>query len=205
MKHTLMLIASLAGVSALAAAPISFDFKDPKGVNQVQFHLDAPLEAISGTANGVSGTVSFDPANPAGTSGRIVVSAPSLTVPNGSMQDHLHGARWLDSKTHGEISFELVSLSDVKTEGTTTTAKATGKFTLKGVTKELVVPVRLTFLADAYGKRINKPDMKGDLLVVRSEFTVLRSDFGVNAGQNEDKVANEIKLSLSIAGSAPRA
>ena len=42
----------------LNAGPIKFDFKDPKKVNNVVFLLDAPLESISGTATGVSGTVS---------------------------------------------------------------------------------------------------------------------------------------------------
>ena len=41
----------------LNAGPIKFDFKDPKKVNNVVFLLDAPLESISGTATGVSGTV----------------------------------------------------------------------------------------------------------------------------------------------------
>ena len=62
------------GVAALAA-PETFDFKDPKGVNNAVFKLDAPLEALNGTATGISGTVSFDPANPAATKGRIVVAS----------------------------------------------------------------------------------------------------------------------------------
>ena len=37
--------------SVALAAPQSFDFNDPKGVNNIQFSLDAPLEAITGTAN----------------------------------------------------------------------------------------------------------------------------------------------------------
>jgi len=198
------LLASLAFATALAAAPTSFDFKDPKGVNAVQFNLDSLLEPIAGTAGGVTGTVSFDPAAPAATTGKIVIASASLKVPNDSMTEHLIGEGWIDAVGHPEIVFELIKLDNVQTTGTTTTAVATGKFTLKGVTKDVTLPVKLTYLADALEKR-TKPGNKGDLLVVRGEFVILRADYGIKPGQNEDKVANEIKLTLAIVGSAPKA
>jgi hypothetical protein len=60
----LPLLLAAFGLSA-QAAPLTFDFKDPKGVNNVQFSLDAPLESITGTGTGISGSVTFDPAPPA--------------------------------------------------------------------------------------------------------------------------------------------
>lgn len=203
MKKTTLLATLVFSAASLVAAPLSFDFKDPKGVNAVQFHLDSILEPISGTAGGVTGQVSFDPAAPAATTGKIVVASSSLKVSNGTMTEHLLGEKWINAAAHPEIAFELVKLSDVKTEGNTTTANATGRFTLKGVTKEISVPVKLTYLPDALEKR-TKPGNKGDLLVVRGEFSILRADYGIQPGQNEDKVANEIKLTLAIVGSAPK-
>ncbi len=200
-----IILACLASLAVAAtAAPLSFDFKDPKGVNAVQFHLDSLLEPIAGNANGVSGTVSFDPAAPASTAGTIVVTADSLVVSNDTMTEHLHGGKWLDVASHPEITFELSSLTDVQTEGNTTTATAKGKFTLKGITQEISVPVKLTYLADALEKR-TRPGNKGDLLVIRSEFTIERADYGIQPGQNEDKVNPEIELTVAIVGSAPKA
>ena len=193
-----------ATASALCAAPLTFDFKDPKGVNNVQFHLDAPLESIAGTGSGITGAVTFDPADPAATTGKISVATSSLTVPNNMMGEHMRGKGWLDAEKNPEITFEVTKLQNAKTQGNVTTAEATGKFTLKGVTKEITVPVKLTYLADSLGKRINKPEVKGDLLVVRSEFTIKRSDFDVKAGQNEDRVSDEVKINLSLAGSAAK-
>ena len=43
------LIIPVALAAAAHAAPQTFDFKDPKGVNNVVFKLDAPLEAITGS------------------------------------------------------------------------------------------------------------------------------------------------------------
>lgn len=199
-KHVIVSLLSLATAAVLTAAPQSFDFKDPKGVNAIQFHLDSVLEPISGTASGISGTVSFDPANPGATTGKIVVATNSLTVSNSMMTDHLRGDRWLNAPVNPEISFELAKLDNVKTSGNDTTGTATGKLSIKGVTKDISVPVKLTYLAGAFGKRINKPEVAGDLLVVRGEFTINRSDYGINPGQMEDKVNPEIKLTLAIVG-----
>jgi len=195
-----LFVAGLAGVAL--AAPQSFDFKDPKGVNNAQFKLDAPLEAISGSASGISGTVTFDAANPGATKGKIIVAADSLTVPNSMMQGHLHGKDWMDVANHKEISFEARELKNVRTTGDTTTADAVGTFTMKGVSKDVTVPVKLTYLKDKLGLRM--PNAKGDLLVIRANFTLKRTDFGINPKAPEDKVANTIDLTLSIAGAAPQ-
>jgi len=188
-------------MTAATAAPQVFDFTDPKGVNAVQFKLDSLLEPISGTASGVSGKVHYDPANPAATQGKIVVSTKSALVSNAVMTEHMLGEQWLDAAKNPEIIFELVGLSDIKTEGNNTTATATGKFTLKGITRELSLPVRLSYLPNAFGKRINKPEVPGDLLVIRGEFSIARADFDIMPGQHEDKVNPEIALSLAIVGS----
>lgn len=196
--------ALVASALAVSAAPLSFDFKDPKGVNNVQFKLDAPLESITGTGTGIAGTVNFDPANPAATTGRIELAAKSLTVGNPMMAEHLHSDNWLDVAKHPTIVFEAVSLANVRTQGAQILADITGKLTLKGVTKTVTAPVSFTYLADKLGARVNDPKVKGDLLVLRTNFEINRSDFGIQAGKNTDKVAENIQLSLSIAGAARR-
>jgi polyisoprenoid-binding protein YceI len=204
MKKSLFTLLVAGGVAFVAsAAPQSFDFKDPKGVNNAVFKLDAPLEAINGSANGVSGTVEFDADKPAATKGKIVVASKSLTVGNSMMQEHMHGDQWLDVAKHPEISFTLKELKNAKTEGTVTTATAVGTFSLKGVEKELSVPVKLTYLKGKLADR-SGGQAKGDLLVIRSTFSVKRADFNIKPGQGEDKVANDIELTLSIAGAAPQ-
>lgn len=203
MNKTLTALLALTTLNSTAfAASQTFDFKDPKGVNNVVFKLDAPLEAITGSADGVSGTVTFDPENPAATTGRIVVASSSLHVPNPIMKDHLHKDQWLDVAKHSEITFEAKELKNVKTVGDNTSADATGALTIKGVAKEVTVPIKLTYLKDKLSQRV--PNLKGDLLVIRSTFTVKRSDFSINPAAPQDKVADDIELTLSVAGASPR-
>lgn len=203
MKTRLLLLTAAAlAIAPAMAETLTFDFKDPKGVNNIVFQLDAPLESINGTASGISGTIVADPANPADVKGKIVVATESLHVPNPVMKEHLHGPKWLDGKAHPEIVFELKSVSNVKRDGNTGTADVLGTFTLRGITKEITVPVKVTYLPGKLKARGG--DKEGDLLVVRSGFKIKRSDFGIQAGQATEKVADEIEVSLSLAGSAPR-
>lgn len=201
MKNRSILAVIVSGLVASAHAA-TFDFKDPKGVNNAQFHLDAPLEAINGTANGVSGTVTVDPETFGDASGKIVIDASSLQVPNPMMNEHLHGEKWIDAAKYPEISFELKSLEDLKKDGPAATANAVGIFTLHGVSKEITVPVKVTYLPGRLKDRT--PNAEGDLLVIRSEFSIKRGDYGIQPGQAEDKVASEIKITLAIAGAAPK-
>jgi len=197
---TLAAVTTFAGT--VIAAPETFDFKDPKGVNNIVFKVDAPLEAVNGTASGISGTVTFDPENPAATKGKIVVTTASMTVPNSMQNQHLHSPMWLDAAKYPEITFETKELKNVKTTGDVTTAEAVGTFTLKGISKDLTISVKLTYLQDKLSQRI--PNKQGDLLVIRSTFTIKRSDFNIQPHQNEDKVSDEIELTLSIAGASPK-
>ncbi len=194
------LVISLAMTAA--AVPIEFDFKDPKGVNNVVFKTDAPLESINGVATGISGRVTFDPDNPGAVKGKIIVQASSLHVGNPMQKEHLHSDKWLDVAKYPEITFEVESATNVKTQGNVTTADVTGKFSLHGVTKTITVPVKMTFLKDQLKARL--PGKDGDLLVIRASFKIKRSDFGINPGQGEDKVSDDIELNLSIAGAAQR-
>ena len=197
LKHLIPLVCL---TTAVYAAPETFDFKDPKGVNNAVFKLDAPLESVNGSASGISGTVSFDPENPAATTGKIIVAAESMTVPNPMQKEHLHGPNWLDVAKYPEITFEAKSLANVKTEGDVTTADVTGTFSLHGVSKDITAPVKFTYLKDKLSARV--PKMNGDLLVIRANFEINREDFNINKGQYEDKVSPTINLSLAIAGAA---
>jgi polyisoprenoid-binding protein YceI len=202
MKTELTILAFVASAGIALAAPQTFDFKDPKGINNAGFKLDAPLEAINGSASGISGTVTFDPENPGVTKGKIIVATGSLMLPNPMQKQHMLSDKWLDAAKYPEITFETKEFKNVQTAGDTTTADVTGTFTLKGVSKELTAPVKLTWLKDKLGQRV--PNQKGDLLVIRASFTIRRSDFNIMPGQFEDKVSNAIELSLSIAGASPK-
>ena len=185
---------------SLTAIGIDFDFKDPKGVNNIIFQMDAPLEAINGSGDGISGKVSFDPAKPENTKGTIFLDAKSLHVGNPVLKEHMHGEDWLNVEKFKLIKFKLSKLDNLRKVKNDFLADAKGKMSIRNVTIEMNIPIKITYLKDLLIKRNRTP---GDLLIIRSKFIVTRDDFNIQKGQNLEKVANNIEISLNLAGAAP--
>ena len=185
----------------LYAAPKSFDFKDPKGVNHVMFMLDAPLEFISGNGNDIYGMVEYDKEYPEKTNGEIRLAVSSLSVSSQKMTNVMKGKKWLNLAKNKEIYFKFDTIKVNKKEDAVVHADATGVLTLMGISKEVTAPVKITLAEGVAGKRSNSKTDTRDLLVVRSDFDIKLDEFGLilNAA-TKLKVANDVQIKVVIAG-----
>lgn len=194
--------------------PKQYDFKDPKGVNAATFVVDSFIEPIVGYANGISGTITFDPAKPEDTRGKIVIDAKSVRVTHATMTEHLHSPNWLDVQRFPTIEFEIKQIRNLRKTATSAAvleepeiradiyhAEVVGDFTCKGITKQITVPVTLTHLPRMLQRRSR--NMEGDLVVVRTEFKIDRRDFGIHGGVPLIQVGPEVTIRVSIVGVAP--
>lgn len=197
-------LAGLLGLAPLAHGEVkTFDFKDPKGVNAVQFILDSPLEPILGSASGVSGSLRVDPKDPTSTKGRVDVQASSIQMTHPKMTEALHGPDWLDVAKHPVVSFEIkevLSAEKLEKDAEVYKVRALGAFQCRGVTMPLTVDVTVSVFPGRLGERV--PDMKGDLMILRTEFEIKRTDFGIQPALDFEKVANLIRVRLAIVGHA---
>jgi polyisoprenoid-binding protein YceI len=183
------------------AEDMSFNFADPKGVNSISIILDSVLEPIMGIASGISGNVIFDPATKKAMKGRIVVQADKIQMANQMMTKVLHSEEWLDVKKFTTIEFdfkEIVSTGSRK--DMLYEYIIAGRFTCKGITKEIQVPLNVSYLPGKLKARNEKGD--GDLLVLRSKFNIQRTAFDIQPEMNPASVADEIQLNISIVGYA---
>jgi len=111
----------------------------------------------------------------------------------------LQSSNWLYADKYPEISFEIVSINDVKqTADNRLEFKAKGNFSMHGVTKEVVADVDATYLDENDQTRKRAP---GDLLGVRSKFNINLSDYDVDNALIGNKVAEKIEISINIVGS----
>jgi len=183
-----------------------FYVNDPAGRNAVVFKSEAPLEDIVGTTGNISGYMAFDPTNPnAGGSGKFTVPVASLDSGIPLRDEHIQGEAWLNAAAYPMIVLSIDELKDItevkKTdEAQTYDVVAVGTFTLHGVTNDVEVPGRITFLkeSEATSKRL-----PGHILAARSEFTVALEDYGITGapGIVGSKVGETIDIEVSIMGS----
>ena len=197
------LAVALLTVAGANAGPTEFDFSDPKGVNGIHLQLDTPLEPIAGIAGGVSGKVTFDPAAPEKTTGYIEVQTGEIAFISPMMTKVARGADWLQIDLHPDVRFDVREVIEVrKGEGEgRLVLKVRGDFECKGVKKSLVTDVSVHSLPGRMGDRVQKA--KGDLLVLRAEFTVKRTDFGLKQDPGFLLVSDDVQIRFAIVGHAP--
>lgn len=199
MIRTLAMVAAMAAVAGAAADSKAYNYRDPKGVNAMYFLLDSPLEPIMGLARGISGEVTFDPADAKATRGQIVVDSETVQTSNEKMTEHLHSGQWIDVDKNPEIKFVIGAVKSAEKTGEHDwKLELAGDFTLNGTTRPMVIPVEVTHVAGGAAKRMR--GASGDLLVLRAKFTINRSEFGIKPGEHTEAVAEEIQITAPIVG-----
>jgi polyisoprenoid-binding protein YceI len=188
------------GFTVKATGSQVFNFEDKNGRNQVTFFSATPLEDITGTANGISGTVTFDVVNFAKTlNGSLIVKVASMNSGIELRDQHLKGSNWLNADKFPDIVFTIKEVTNVKkSDSNKFEFKVKGDFKMHGVTKEVVADAEATYLDESEQTKKRAP---GDLLGIRAKFNVKLSEFGVNNQLVGNKVAENIEVSVNIVGS----
>ncbi|MBS1719239.1 MAG: YceI family protein [Armatimonadetes bacterium] len=185
-------------------APITFDMKDPKGVSGLTIKVESMLEPVRGHATGISGNIVFDPEHPEKSSGKIVVDAKTTMLGSEGLTQAMHQSWCMDVDKYPTIEFAVKKIDRVKKTGADTwTAQVTGDFTFHGVTKTITVNASATHLPNSIKKRGGMPK-DGDLLIVRSAFSIKRSDYKVAPDLSTTMIGDTIELDLATVGVAPK-
>ena len=146
----------------------------------------------TGIFGSVTGTLVFDPKNPAASKVDVTIPVSKVTTANAGLTDHLLRA----GKDGGKPDFFGAAPADAKFVSTSVVvdddgdeAKVTGKLTLNGVTK----PVTLDVDFFGAGVGMNKKETVG----FQAETTIKRSDFGISMGI--PMVSDEVELEIHAA------
>src|SRR6476660_2844178 len=132
---------ALLAATAAHAAPQSFAITS----GYVGFHLEDTIETIDADTKKVSGSISADPANLPASSVALTVDTASLDS-GMKMRDDDMRETYLETKKYPTATFKSTNISGPASlaPGQSADLKVAGDFTLHGVTRRIVVPVRVT-------------------------------------------------------------
>ncbi len=164
----LVVAAGLSGAAFSAQAAESYKL-DPTHTSVIFIVNHLGFSNYQGRFGGVSGELTLDRENPAGSAAIINIDLTQVDSGVEALDNHMKTADFLDVENHPTATFKSTSVELMGEDS----AKITGDLTLLGQTKPLVLEVSLTGQG-------NHP-MTGDQVVgFAADGVVTRSDYGMN-------------------------
>jgi polyisoprenoid-binding protein YceI len=136
--------------------------------------------------NEITGTVTFDAADPSKSSVDITVPVESIDSRNPKRDQHLKSPDFFNVK-----QFPTLTFKSTKVEKSGDTHKVTGDFTLHGVTK----PITIEFNKGPEVKGMAEGELRSG---GETRFTIKRSDYGMTF--MKDALGDEVSIILSVEG-----
>jgi polyisoprenoid-binding protein YceI len=147
--------------------------------SSVRFSYKQMGVAMDGQFKKFNAQLNFDPAKSTKASGRLDIELASIDTGSVEADDEVVGKAWFNTAAHPKASFVLQSLKPTGPNQ----YEATGQLTIKGQTRELRAPLKLTPPSTLAGN-----------------FVLKRADFGIGEGMwaKFDVVANEITVNFNL-------
>jgi len=182
-----VLAAALATAApALAAETYTFD----KGHTTVGFQVRHIVTNVGGRFRDFAGTIQIDRAKPENSSVEFTIQAASIDTSEAKRDEHLKSPDFFDVANHPTITFKSTA---VKPTGKDTYA-VTGDFTMRGVTKQITLPV--TVLGEA------KDPWGNEKIGFETGTTINRKEYGINWSKTLDNggllVGDEVKVQIAV-------
>jgi polyisoprenoid-binding protein YceI len=165
-----------------------------KAHSEVTFQIRHFVTRVRGRFTDFAGTIVADTAKPEASSVEFTIKAASIDTDNEYRDKDLRGASFFDVETFPEITFESVKVAPVEDDR----YEVTGLLTMRGVSKEIVLPV--TYLGSmATRDREGREGAKGGF---ETSLTLNRKDFGITWNRALDNggfmLGDEVIIQINI-------
>ena len=198
-RVSLILAALTLGLTSLASAQSrEFTIRNDGG-SRIQFISDAPLETITGVSSHVTGAVNVDPSDLSSARGTIRVRVASIRTGVDLRDEHLRGDGWLDAERYENATFEITRVEGASSlsPNQTTRVRIHGRFSLHGVTRDVVANARVRLIP--LNDELRAARITGDVIRAQASFRVQLTDYDVSVPLPVRlKVANEIRVNVTI-------
>jgi polyisoprenoid-binding protein YceI len=150
------------------------------------------ISTVRGAFTKVSGSVQYDPADPAKASIDVTIDAASIDTRVSMRDDDLRSPNFFDVAKYPTLTFKSRSVEPAGKD----MLKVTGDLTIHGVTREVVLAVEVT------GEPVKDP--RGNLHLGASASTkISRKDFGVTGAAM--MVGDDVSITIDVELVSPAA
>ena len=158
------LVAGLSASAALAADTYVVD----KAHSEATFQVRHIVTRVRGKFTDFTGTIQVDPAKPEASSVELTVKTASVDTGEPKRDDHLRSPDFFEAAKFPEMTFKSTRVKSVDKDR----YEVTGTFTLRGISKELTLPVTfLGFAKDPWGNE--KAGFETSVTLNRKDFGML--------------------------------
>ena len=188
MSHRVLHAVGLAlGLTLVAAAPLHAEvtrFRIQPETSELTFHATSRLMNADGKFSRFAGDVTVDPAD--FKTARVTVSVEATTLDTGiAMRD-----RHLRSEDFFHVQkFPAITCESMWGEGAGLRLLVVGRLTLRGVTREVRVPVDVS--------------VTGKQLEARGQFDIKRADHGMNYDSAVNPIGEQVRIAFAFRGQVP--
>ena len=195
--HSKFLVAL--GLAASLSTPVfaqSMPEKDPAKIQAGSYNVEPHhtqilfgvshfgLSTFYGQFTASSGTLDFNPADPAKSALDITIQTASVATENAKLDGELKGADWFDADKYPTAEFKSTAVQPTGAD----TGDVTGTLTLHGVTKPVTLHV-------VFNGGAANPISKKYTVGFQASGTIKRSEFGIT--QYLPGIGDEVALTIS--------
>jgi polyisoprenoid-binding protein YceI len=190
MRKTLLIAALFAFTGSAFAAPVTYKI-DPNHTNVLASWSHFGFSNPSLNFGQADGTIVYDADKVSASSVQVTLPLTGLSALADQFYDHLTSADWFDAAKYPSATFKSTKV-EAAGEGK---LKVTGDLTVKGVTKPVVLEVKLN-------KAGVQPLAKREAIGFDATATVKRSEFGL--GNYVPNVSDEVTLRITTEAIVPK-
>ena len=191
MRKTLLVAALFAFAGSAFAAPATYKI-DPNHTNVIASWNHFGFSNPSINFGNADGTIVYDADKVSASSVQVTLPLTGLSALATDFYDHLTSADWFDAAKYPSATFKSTKV-EAAGEGK---LKVTGDLTVKGVTKPVVLEVKLN-------KAGVQPLAKREAIGFDATATIKRSEFGL--GNYVPNVSDEVTLRITTEAIVPKA
>lgn len=140
-----------------------------------------------GRFNDVTGTFSFEPGKAEGMNFDVTIATESVDSGNDDLDKHLRSPDFFASKDFPKMTFRSTGAKKTGER----TFELMGDLTMRGVTKPVTASLEFCGMADMG---------RGPKAGFEAQFTIKRSEFGVNYGVEKGAIGDDVRVIVSLEG-----